>query len=178
MRKPKYGIVLHAVPTHDLDSTNVKEHTMKYLEQENHGKDIHILKVAPLRRRPRDHHSPTKHNSVIVYMDNAEAADKCIKTGFYINHARYMPEKYTPQLRITQCFNCQAYGHLASQCKHKPACGKCGGEHTTRECNSVEFSCIGCGGDHPAWHHECPKRIEVSKKRAETRRKTSTYFNE
>ena len=96
MHKPKYGIVLHAVPTHDLDSTNVKEHTMKYLEQENHGKDIHILKVAPLRRRPRDHHSPTKHNSVIVYMDNAEAADKCIKTDFYINYARYMPEKYTP----------------------------------------------------------------------------------
>jgi len=34
-------------------------------------------------------------------MDNTEAADKCIKTGFYINHAQYMPEKYTPQLRIT-----------------------------------------------------------------------------
>jgi hypothetical protein len=48
-------------------------------------------------------------------------------------------------LRITRCYNCQKYGHIARVCSEsEPTCGKCSQNHTKNECQSIEKCCINC----------------------------------
>nr|CAI5856926.1 unnamed protein product [Callosobruchus analis] len=45
---------------------------------------------------------------------------------------------------VTRCFNCCRYGHVRKDCKEKPVCSRCSGEHSFRECNSNTKKCINC----------------------------------
>lgn len=69
-------------------------------------------------------------------------------------------------VRISRCFKCLGYNHLAKNCKNKIACSKCGGEHKVENCNSNEMSCINCveyakknneniDTNHHAFAHKC-----------------------
>jgi hypothetical protein len=163
IRKAKYGIVIHGLSTEDLNPTNVQASELTKLEQQNKGQEIKITEVRPLRRKPATTNIAPRHSSIIVFINDPDTADKCIKLRFYINHRHYAAEKYTPQLQITQCFKCQRYGYHASKCKNDHRCVKCSENHPTPECNNTNIKCAECGGNHPAYHPECPSRIEVSK---------------
>ncbi|KAH1015643.1 hypothetical protein HUJ04_006993 [Dendroctonus ponderosae] len=56
--------------------------------------------------------------------------------------------KVEDKIYITQCYNCQGYGHIAPKCTNKIACGYCSAEHDTRSCPNKEHSekhkCILC----------------------------------
>jgi hypothetical protein len=72
---------------------------------------------------------------------------------------------------VTQCFNCQGYGHTAKRCKGKKTCGFCAKDHDTRTCPTAEdpstYSCINCKGKHVTWSLLCPERAaRASKARA------------
>jgi len=67
--------------------------------------------IKPLRRKSRTNRIPPAYQSVIVFMDDAHTADKCIKLGFFIDSKRYKAEKYAPQLHITQFYKCYEYDH-------------------------------------------------------------------
>jgi len=72
----------------------------------------------------------------------------------------YYPEKYTPELNITQCYKCYKFGHMAKHCKNKQKCGNCGNDdHETANCTNAT-KCAGCSKPHPAWHIEWTKRDE------------------
>ena len=89
-----------------------------------------------------------------------EEADECLKRGMCIKGRFYYPEKYAPELNITQCYKCYKFGHLAKHCKNKQKCGNCGHEdHDATKCIN-DTKCAGCGDSHPAWHIECIKRDE------------------
>lgn len=62
--------------------------------------------------------------------------------------------------RITQCYNCQLYGHGASNCKVKAFCAICAENHKTSDCKSLTIKCANCGGDHKASSNECPSRVK------------------
>ena len=57
-----------------------------------------------------------------------------------------------------QCFRCQHYGHLLSNCRGKLACRKCAGKHMTKACTSSVIKCALCSGAHTATFHQCPVR--------------------
>jgi hypothetical protein len=77
-------------------------------------------------------HSPAlqsfhaEHHSLLVFIEDIDTANKCIQKGILINYQMYPTEKYVPQLRIKQCFNCHGYRHRANECKDKRKCGRCG----------------------------------------------------
>lgn len=72
---------------------------------------------------------------------------------------------------MKQCFKCQRYGHIGTQCKATTACGHCAQEHDTRDCPSragqtVTRKCAACRGEHEAWSRQCPTRKdEIAKAR-------------
>jgi len=179
IRKPKFGIVIHGVPTTMLDAANIYSEDIQRLEMQNASKQIKVSKIVPLRRnKPID--DPAMHNSVVVFLDSPIAADACIKEGVFIDHCFFgAVEKYAPQLRRTQCYNCQRFGHIASQCRASHStCGKCSGQHATQACTESNFKCAACQGAHPAWDKECPQRAQEESRLANTRRNTSPYHTE
>jgi hypothetical protein len=148
-------IVLHGVSKNIIDFERDKpEEIIARIEDANHG--IKIGKVEPLTKRPRNPNAPTQ--SIIISMKHSEEADECIMSGMSIERRWFRPERYTPQCRINQCFNCQGYGHKANVCTRKTRCGKCAQEHDTRECESETMQCANCKDSHHAWHQECPNR--------------------
>jgi hypothetical protein len=87
--------------------------------------------------------------------------------------------KTNSKSRPTQCFNCQLYGHAATNCSRPYRCVKCVEQHlpgqcqrTTREGNA---KCVNCNGDHPANSVECSqylKYCDVISKRSTTQTPT------
>lgn len=60
---------------------------------------------------------------------------------------------YIVKRRITQCHNCQEWGHSTTNCFAEPACLKCAGKHHTRECTKPRTDpakCVNCNNNHPA----------------------------
>jgi hypothetical protein len=66
--------------------------------------------------------------------------------------------------KVTQCHNCQRFGHSASNCGHSYRCVKCINNHLPGQCSRKtregSAKCVNCDGDHPANSHTCPSYIE------------------
>ena len=174
--KPQYGIVVHGVPTEVIDIGTPIEETIKQWEEDNAQRGVKIIRITPLRRNIK--HKPAAHKSVVVFMDSAKAANKCILVGFIIDNQKLKAEKYAPNLHINQCFKCHAYGHRSTTCKRKEKCGRCGKEdHTTNGCEAAEPHCANCEGKHEAWHLECDKRSEEGRRLHQMRTEASALFS-
>jgi hypothetical protein len=72
--------------------------------------------------------------SIILEVDCAETANRMILEGVVMRYDLKLAERYEQSNRVTQCFNCQKYGHISRACREKQKCGHCGGEHTSAEC--------------------------------------------
>ena len=132
--------------------------------------------MKTLRRKLKDN---PRHFSLVMFVPSPEMADKCIKHGIYFKHQRFTPVKYTPQLQLTQCYNCQQYGHHATKCRSPhPVCGKCSEHHPTSQCHSETHKCAGCKEDHPAWATNCPIKISARQNLATRKRDAPSYYNE
>lgn len=67
-------------------------------------------------------------------------------------------EHFKNKSGVTQCYNCQSFGHTATNCNRKPKCVKCAGPHTTAECAKGKIAspkCANCQEDHPASYRQC-----------------------
>jgi hypothetical protein len=179
--KPRYGMVIHTVPTSEIDITEDKiKDTIAQLQEENSSRHINITKIAPLRWITQHSKvSPPEYQSIIVFTDNANAANACLSDGFIVNSQIKRAKIYAPQCQISQCFKCHGYGHRATQCKKSAKCGKCGNEdHNSNQCNSEEPKCAQCDGPHAAWHHECPKRMAERERLAKLKKQIPSRFTE
>jgi len=58
-----------------------------------------------------------------------------------INSELFYIKKY---VRIIRCYRCNCYGHMTNDCKFDEHCAKCSNRHDSRECNSVNLTCINC----------------------------------
>jgi len=150
---PTYGVVLHGVPKHDLDIAN-QDQAINQLKEAN--KHIKIARIAPLIKNPRNPSAPT--HSIIVFMETADEADRCIAQGMIVERRYFQAGKYAPATQIKQCFRCQTYGHKTDTCTRPARCGKCGKDHSTKECTEEQPHCAHCKGPHTAWSPECPRR--------------------
>ena len=174
--KPKYGIVVHAVPVEAIDLNGDHKDTIQEWESENLGKGLKIIRVTTLRRQEK--HRPSPHRSIIVFTEDQNAANECLKMGFFIDRERFKTEKYAPHLHINQCFRCHGFGHRATQCKKQERCGKCSdSKHKTTECQETEgLKCVNCKGKHAAWSVDCPARTEESTRLTQMRLEASSFF--
>lgn len=87
--------------------------------------------------------------------------------------------------RLTQCHNCQQYGHSATNCGHKYRCVKCLNDHLPGQCQRKSKDdegtpkCVNCQGDHAASSRQCHSYIsysEMIQKQRTSRQAPSKHF--
>lgn len=148
-----HGVYLKAVDTRD------QEKAIRQLTEEN--KVLHpglrILAAA----WPKSARSSTKARSALILeLDSVSSANRLIDAGLIVGLVHHICEPFYRSLRLTQCYNCQGYGHVANQCKKPPTCGHCAGRHKTDACLSkANRRCAACSSPgHKAWSQQCPQR--------------------
>ena len=92
-------------------------------------------------------------------------------------YLRYTTCTLADYVRVIQCYRCQAFGHIAKDCKAEPFCGHCAEKHERRNCNhqSGPPRCINClrqrGADDELANHSATdaKRCPILRRRIEDR---------
>ena len=72
----------------------------------------------------------------------------------------YEVEEFRSPVSVTQCCNCQSFGHSAKNCRSKQKCLICGENHSHKECSNRETRkprCANCKGPHVASYRGCPE---------------------
>ena len=131
--KNTFGIVVHGVDKYDVDFNKDDPEELKTEIERANRNHFKIQRIMPLRRRARNPNAIAQ--SIVILLDDPNAADDCIEGGINIGSEHYHAVRYMPHCQIIQCFNCQGYGHKADTCKKKPRCGKCAKEYSTSDCN-------------------------------------------
>lgn len=96
----------------------------------------------------------------IVYFERKSITLRELKQNYsVINYIKVRWEYQKPnKSKLTQCYNCQMFGHGSSRCNVKPFCAQCAGNHKTAECSVNTIKCANCKGPHKAMSPECPSR--------------------
>src|SRR5579859_4880768 len=150
----KYGIVIHRVPKEDLNpKTDDNSKAIAKLEEKNSTRQLHIAKLDTIPKKENQRsETPARHHSIIIFTNDPTEANECMNRGIIIKGRIYSsPERYAPQLNITQCYNCYGFGHIAAKCRKMEACSNCGQTgHKAAVCENPT-KCLGCRDAHQAW---------------------------
>ena len=162
IRITTYGVIAHSIRTSTMDMDKFEElREQVLLDNKPFIPQAEIRYVGWLTRN-----APTKAaSSIVIEFSKPEDANKIIDEGLIWQGEVFQCERYERQCRVKQCFKCQHYGHIGTQCKATIACGYCAQEHESRECPSkldrnVPRKCAACQGGHEAWNYQCPTRKE------------------
>lgn len=101
----------------------------------------------------------------VVYFEQKSITLSELKQKYFsVDHIRIKWNYQTARgNKITQCYNCQMFGHGSSRCKVKTFCANCAGTHKTAECTTKDnVKCANCHGDHRAMSPDCPSRQKYS----------------
>lgn len=72
-------------------------------------------------------------------------------------------EKFKKPRKLTQCHNCQQFGHGSNNCNKAPRCVTCDKNHPTTHCDKPtdqKSFCVNCKGEHRASSSQCPEYIK------------------
>ena len=109
--------------------------------------------------------SSDDYATITVTFSTAQQANEAIEYGILWNDERRECKGTVARLRITQCRNCQAYGHVFKECSSAARCCVCAGMHLSTACThnpTVEKGCLKCalcGGAHNATDERCNTRM-------------------
>ena len=70
----------------------------------------------------------------------------------------YKTKAFVPKL--IQCFNCQQFGPMHSDCSKPKVCYKCEQQHETNECTATKPKYINCKGEHQSNSNTFPQKNE------------------
>jgi hypothetical protein len=156
--KPRYGVVVHRVPTADFSlPQNEKEGIRKIMEENDLAdRGFDVNEIAWLKR-------PDKplgvSGSMGIWLSTPDAAEWIVNNGLIFGE-RYIGSVEHYQIKRKRCHRCQRFGHLAWSCKERPRCGHCAGEHDRRSCSpGVRARCVDCNGDHPTGDQKCQRPV-------------------
>ena len=77
-----------------------------------------------------------------------------------VTSKEYKVEEFWSPFSVTQCFNCQSFGHLAKNCRSKQKCLICGESHSHKGCLNKKArrpKCANWKGSHVASYKGCPE---------------------
>ena len=152
--KPRFGVVVHRMPTEGLQSLENKKEAIGQIMEENDmtAKGYCIDDIAWLKNKDK----PLGVSASLgIWFDTPEAAERIVHNGLVCGQ-RYIGSVEPYQMKKKRCHRCQGHGHLAWACKEPKRCGHCSGEHERRDCppNSVA-KCVDCNGPHPTGDKGC-----------------------
>lgn len=65
---------------------------------------------------------------------------------------------YAYKPRPMFCKNCLDYSHTVKRCENKTRCDKCSLPHSSKDCDTTEYLCHHCEGNHKAGSRECERQ--------------------
>jgi hypothetical protein len=158
-----YAVMVHGVRKTDVDTVTDIKATIRTIQAENrplHGfLDLHRV-AWPRQAREIE----KTHGSLIMEVATSAQANRMIKEGVSIGAEIKICELFARECRLSQCFNCHQYGHIAPKCRGATRCGHCARDHPTRDCNFQGMGpptqrCGACGTPgHTAWSDDCSLR--------------------
>jgi hypothetical protein len=91
---------------------------------------------------------PSAHFKITFKLDN-------VPEHVYIGYQRYEVRPYVN--RPFQCYQCQAFGHSAADCRREQKCLICAGPHNYKDCNTENGTkkCSNCGENHTSTFSGC-----------------------
>jgi hypothetical protein len=118
------------------------------------------------------------YNIIKAEVEHKELLDKMISDGIFIGYKRVRIEKYVQPVNIIQCFKCQKFGHVASNCKAtESTCVKCSGHHKIKDCKETVLKCANCGKEHASSYGGCPfKQAQIKDKTEKINNKTTSIL--
>jgi len=177
VKKRTWPVLIHGVRVTDYPQGAEEEHARR-MEKEN--EKFHPgLRILGMRWLGRVE-GIKDYAPLVVEVACAEQANRMIREGLIIQYDLKLAETYDPKSRVTQCYKCQRYGHIAPACHNQQKCGHCGGDHSTSECAMKEQAtrrrCAACTtGEHASWSKLCPAR-ERERSRAKMAQRTKARF--
>ncbi|OJD23483.1 hypothetical protein ACJ73_05157 [Blastomyces percursus] len=158
--RPRFGVVVHRTPTHEVD-TEDKPQSMKKITEENElaKKGYKVEEIAWLKKRES---TLCASASLGIWFDSAEAAEWAVNNGMVFGH-RYIGSIEAYQIKKKRCHRCLTFGHLAWNCKERLRCGFCTREHNTANCPRESTpKCADCAQRHPTGATECKSRANIT----------------
>ena len=137
----------HAFVLRGLDFEPTIEQIEKELVEQH---QLPVKKIYTMR---------TKYRPLYLVITTAEVALKEMQNKIkHIMYTKVSWERHKNKRILTQCHQCQNFGHATSNCSRAPRCVKCEGAHLTQDCTKdaeAKAKCCNCGGDHPANYKKC-----------------------
>lgn len=138
------------------------DYTSEEVQEELKSLGFPVEKVARLRRFKDRRPLPILQ----IQLTMGPGVDKIYDlTSFH--YLTVTVEKFAKSGRVSQCFRCQSFFHSSENCRYKPKCVKCAGEHESKDCSKprdTDATCVNCHGPHPANYRGCPKFPKWDKK--------------
>ncbi len=169
VNRRRFPVMVHGMRTASVDCSKQKEAISQLMGQNRHLRHaIEILHVRWPRKAVKQGKAVT---CLIVDVASPEQANTLIDEGLLFQSELKQCELYHGDCRLTQCFNCQKYGHTAKVCRASRKCGLCAAPgHGDHDCgfrqDPSKHRCANCGKGHPAWSQACKERgAQVEKAR-------------
>ena len=172
--RDRFPVFVHSVRVDNIDQDEDK--ARQHIQSENRTlyPDLRIVRMAwPKSTAIKQ----KKYSSLILEVDTPEQANKLIQNGLCEGGEIKRCELFESGCKLTQCYKCQRYGHVARACRGVVRCTYCAKGHTVKDCPLKEAQdikdkkCANCKGQHEAWARNCPVRIQ------ETERVNEIYAN-
>jgi hypothetical protein len=95
--------------------------------------DVVSVKQMSSARRSPDGSNPITLPLFLVTLPRTQKSQENFKLSS-LCHICIKVEAHKSQSSLTQCFNCQQFGHVWANCKQPPHCLWCGGGHLHKDC--------------------------------------------
>lgn len=163
-RKPVIKLV--GINDYNGDENELLENIRKQNDMEDESYEIELMFVREVKLTRRSYHTA-------YIKTDKKTFDKIMCTGRL--NILWDRVKCFENVNVLRCFKCSRFGHIIEKCTSEDfICGKCCGNHDTKDCKSADFKCINCATnnetlrmnlptDHSALDSKCQslqKRIE------------------
>lgn len=134
-----------------------KHYYMTCAEMANKLKSLNL----PIHKVSFLNNSQSMPSYLVYFTDKSIDVNYLILNHRIIDHLIVHWQKLNKnQRQITQCYNCQQYGHTSRNCGRPYKCVKCTEDHKPGECSRTskedgDPSCVNCKGNHTANSRQC-----------------------
>ena len=156
VKRTTFTVFAHSIRKSDINITQQLQTATKIQEQNQRAHPgLEILRVSWPKGSEKN---GKKVGSLIIEVPTATAANRLITEGLVFGNEIKECERFVREARVTQCYNCQRFGHIARVCRNNTTCANCAGLHSTRNCSAPRETtrkCALCKESHGAWDKEC-----------------------
>src|SRR6266487_4707749 len=144
----RFAIFVHLVQVDyiDIDKTKAKQ----YIQAEN--KSLYLdLRVVQITWPKSVIANQKRYSSLILEVDSLEQANKLIQNRLYKKGEIKHYKLFESGCKLTQCYKCQHYSHIARACRGVVQCTYCAKGHAVKDClykegqEATDKKCANCG---------------------------------